>query len=83
MFFKNDTISEKEQNFIRVSKASVEVLTDILYGFANTSAYPITKSRNECDITYLYGELRRQGLDNIFLHVGDGAEIIGHVRELL
>ncbi|XP_063412604.1 uncharacterized protein LOC134695308 [Mytilus trossulus] len=58
----DDTVSEEEQNFIRVSKASVEVLTDILYDLANASACPITKPRNECDITYLYAELRRQGL---------------------
>ncbi|VDI77970.1 Hypothetical predicted protein [Mytilus galloprovincialis] len=58
----DDTVSEEEHNFIRVSKASVEVLTDILYDLANSSACPITKPRNECDITYLYGELRRQGL---------------------
>ncbi|VDI82314.1 Hypothetical predicted protein [Mytilus galloprovincialis] len=58
----DDTVSEEERNFIRVSKASVEVLTDILYDLANASACPITKPRNECDITYLYGELRRQGL---------------------
>lgn len=62
MFFKDDTVSEEEQNFIRVSKASVEVLTDILYDLAKASACPITKPRHECDITYLYGELRRQGL---------------------
>ncbi|CAC5365940.1 unnamed protein product [Mytilus coruscus] len=58
----DDTVSDEEQHFIRVSKATVEVLTDILYDLAHASACPITKPRNKCDITYLYGELRRQGL---------------------
>ncbi|VDI55551.1 Hypothetical predicted protein [Mytilus galloprovincialis] len=57
----DDTISE-EENFIRVSKASIEVQTYILYDLAHASTCPITKPRHECDITYLYGELRRHGL---------------------